>query len=527
MKPVLEVNNLSVCFYGKKSSEKFIAVDGVSFNLSQGEILGIVGESGSGKSVMALSVPQLLPYPKAFHLPKSSIRFQGKELIGAEETKLQKIRGKNIGFIFQEPMSSLNPLHKVGDQIAEIIQIHNKISAKALKKKVISLMEKVGIPDPYLRYNSYPFELSGGQRQRIMIAMAIANEPQILIADEPTTALDVTIQEQIVNLLIKLKNELNISIIFISHDLMLVHKIADRILVVHKGKIVESGSADQIFFNPQDDYTKKLVSSVLDSADKDVKKSEILLEAKGISVEFPLKKSFWGTVKESIKAVDGVSLQLCKGQTLGLVGESGSGKTTLGHCLAGLCKYSGDVVLPHSFENKRQFHKHVQIVFQDPYNSLNPRLNVFQIISEGLKVHYPDMNKVEQKQAVVEMLHEVGLNEQDMFKYPHEFSGGQRQRIAIARALILKPEIVILDEPTSALDVTIQVQIINLLKKLQKKHQMAYLFISHDMRAVRSISDHISVMKDGQIVETGATDDIFSKPQTAYAQALIKASLLS
>lgn len=524
MSALLSVRHLSVYFQNDDSQEKFLAVDDVSFILEEGEVLGIVGESGSGKSVTALSIPTLLP-SKASYSKQSSIKINGKSCIGANEVFLRKIRGGEIGFIFQEPMSSLNPLHTIGKQIMETMLIHQKISYKTARKKSLELLKKVGIENAKCRFDSYPFELSGGQRQRVMIAMAIANAPKILIADEPTTALDVTVQEQIIKLLIQLKKDLNIAIIFISHDLLLVHRIADRILVMNGGKIVESGSAQHIFNTPRHEYTKKLVNATMPTRQDIYKPKNIVMKAENISVEFPLKKNFWGRVISSIKAVDNVSLKLYKGQTLGLVGESGSGKTTLAHCLVGLCKHSGTINLKDTC-TLQEFHRKVQIVFQDPYNSLNPRLNILQILSEGLRVHFPNLNKEQQKIKVIDMLKETGLSENDIYKYPHEFSGGQRQRIAIARALIINPEIVILDEPTSALDITIQIQIISLLKKLQQKFQTAYLFISHDMRTIQSISDTIAVMKNGKIVEEGTTETIFCNPQNSYVKSLIAASMI-
>lgn len=524
MNHLLEVKDLSVCFRNENDHEVFRALNSVSFTLEQGEILGIVGESGSGKSVMAHSILRLLPCAKTTYCEKSSIMFGDQELLTASEEAMRSIRGGKIGFVFQEPMSSLNPLHKIGSQIAENLFIHKKVPPKQAQDKVIKLLEKVGIEDPAVRYNSYPFELSGGQRQRVMIAMAIANNPEILIADEPTTALDVTVQEQIINLLINLKKDLRISIIFISHDLLLVHRIADRILVLKDGNIVEQGNAQEVFLRPKHDYTKKLVNATLDIAAKKVlKKENPVLTAENINVEFPLKKTFWGRTVKTMHAVNDVSLELCRGQTLGLVGESGSGKTTLGLCLTGLCKYQGRVVLA---DTNKDFHRVVQIVFQDPYNSLNPRLTVLQIISEGLKIYFPHLSAEERLDKIIKLLNDVGLSRYDLDKYPHEFSGGQRQRIAIARALIIDPEVVVLDEPTSALDVTIQAQIISLLKTLQKKFNMSYLFISHDMRAVKSMSDQIAVMKNGKIVEYGSCDQIFENPQTSYTKQLIKASLM-
>ena len=522
---LLEVKNLSVIFK-RNNQSPFIAVDNIAFSLKKGEVLGMVGESGSGKSVTALSVLGLLPQGKAEIADNSSIRFNGAELIGAPEQDLRQIRGGQIGFIFQEPMSSLNPLHRVGKQVAENLLMHQKITIKQAKRQTIKLLKLAGIKNPAVRFNAYPHELSGGQRQRVMIAMAIANNPQILIADEPTTALDVTIQEQIINLLLDLKNKFNMSVLFISHDLRLVRKIADKIIVMKNGKIVESGEAEYIFSHPKNDYTKKLIhSSCLLKTNKKYEWQKIL-KAENITVAYPLEKNFFGKITKRLYAVNNVSLALCSGQTLGIVGESGSGKTTLGMCLADMIKFSGKIQLAGLEIKSREFRKNVQIVFQDPYNSLNPRLNVLEIIAEGLKVHFPRLQQTEIKQKVIAMLSEVGLSANDLYKYPHEFSGGQRQRIAIARALIVNPKLVILDEPTSALDVTIQAQIIDLLIKLQQKYNMAYVFISHDMRVVQTIADNVAVMKDGQIIEQGATDAVFKKPQSEYAKTLIKASLL-
>lgn len=533
MSELLEVKNLSVYFQNRSSGQneesevnaQFMAVNDVSLTLHRGEVLGIVGESGSGKSVTALSILGLLSYPKAFHSPESSIKLNGCELIGAQNKMIRDIRGGKIGFVFQEPMSSLNPLHKIGDQIAETLIIHQKISTKKAHAKTLELLKTVGIKNPQTRYKSFPFELSGGQRQRVMIAMAIANNPQILIADEPTTALDVTIQEQIINLLLELKTKLQMSIIFISHDLNLVKKIANQIIVMYQGKIVENKSTKKIFENPEHPYTKKLIASTLSLKNINNISNEVVAKITHLKVAYALKKSFWGKITAKIKAVDDISFQLYKGETLGIVGESGSGKSTLGMCLAKLIKYKGDIEVC-GVGNDRDFRRKVQIVFQDPYNSLNPRLNISQIIGEGLKIHYPGLKANEYQAKIAEILEETGLSVKDQFKYPHEFSGGQRQRIAIARALIIKPEIIVLDEPTSALDVTVQSQIIDLLKNIQKKYTVTYVFISHDMRAVQSMADRIAVMKDGKIVEIDKADKIFKQPEKEYTRQLIKASLL-
>ena len=521
---ILEINHLSV-YFKRNSQTDFCAVNNISLKLEQGEILGIVGESGSGKSVTALSILGLLPYPKAYHLEKSSIVFNQTELIGLNNKEFQQIRGNKISFIFQEPMSSLNPLHKIGAQIAESLELHQNLSKEQIKKRTFELLQLVKIPEPEQKINAYPFELSGGQRQRVMIAMAIANNPQILIADEPTTALDVTIQEQIIDLLLELKQKLNMSIIFISHNLRLVHKISDHIAVMYKGDLLEYGTAKQVFENPQTSYTKKLISSNLLLNLQQKKDSKIILKANDIEVSFPRKKNIWGRVTADFKAVDKVSFDLRQGETLGIVGESGSGKTSLALAVINLLKHRGniEILTDNEYQNPHQFSKDLQIVFQDPYNSLNPRMTIKQIIEEGLTVHFKQLRKSEKINKIKEILKEVNLN---MDAYPHEFSGGQRQRIALARALILNPKIIILDEPTSALDVTVQAQIVELLKSLQIKYKISYIFISHDMNAIRAMSHRVMVMKNGKIIEQGVTTQIFEQPQQPYTQQLIKASLL-
>lgn len=524
---ILEINHLSV-YFKRNGQTDFCAVNNISLKLEQGEILGIVGESGSGKSVTALSILGLLPYPKAYHLEKSSIVFNQTELIGLNNKEFQQIRGNKISFIFQEPMSSLNPLHKIGAQIAESLELHQNLSKEQIKKRTFELLQLVKIPEPEQRINAYPFELSGGQRQRVMIAMAIANNPQILIADEPTTALDVTIQEQIIDLLLELKQKLNMSIIFISHNLRLVHKISDHIAVMYKGDLLEYGTAKQVFENPQTSYTKKLISSNLLLNLQQKKDSKIILKANDIEVSFPRKKNIWGRVTADFKAVDKVSFDLRQGETLGIVGESGSGKTSLALAVINLLKHRGniEILTDNEYQNLHQFSKDLQIVFQDPYNSLNPRMTIKQIIEEGLTVHFKQLRKSEKINKIKEILKEVNLNESIMDAYPHEFSGGQRQRMALARALILNPKIIILDEPTSALDVTVQAQIVELLKSLQIKYKISYIFISHDMNAIRAMSHRVMVMKNGKIIEQGVTTQIFEQPQQPYTQQLIKASLL-
>lgn len=525
---LLDIKHLSVSFFNRENTE-FQAINNINLKLEEGEILGIVGESGSGKSVTALSILGLLPYPKAVHGKQSSIIFQNQELIGLNDKDFQKIRGGDIAFIFQEPMSSLNPLHKIGKQIAESLILHQQnLSKTEIDKKVLELLQAVKIPQPESKINAYPFELSGGQRQRVMIAMAIANNPKILIADEPTTALDVTIQEQIIDLLLELKQKYGMAIIFISHNLRLVNKIADNIAVMYQGNLVEYGPAKQIFETPQHGYTKKLISSGLILNLDDKNSTETILKAENIAVSFPLKKNLWGKVTKELKAVNNVSFELAKGETLGIVGESGSGKTTLAMSVVNLVKHGGKIMLKNNgiLEEMNSFSKDLQIVFQDPYNSLNPRMNIMQIIGEGLNVHFPQLSEDEQINMIKKIIQEVELIEEVLPKYPHEFSGGQRQRIALARTLILNPRVIILDEPTSALDVTVQAQVVKLLKDLQHKHKLSYIFISHDMNAVRAMSHKIMVMKDGKVVESGPADDIFNNPQDTYTKQLIKASII-
>lgn len=529
--PILEVKNLEVSFKSDRAEKKDIAaVRGVSFTVEPGEILGIVGESGSGKSISALSVLGLLPYPKAYHGLDSSIKFNGEELINASDEKLRKIRGNDISFIFQEPMSSLNPLHTIEKQIAESLIIHKGISMRKARVEVLKLLKLTGIKNARKRMKAYPFELSGGQRQRVMIAMAIANNPKLLIADEPTTALDVTIQAQIIDLLLNLRKKMGMSIIFISHDLTVIRKIADRVCVMKSGKIVECGQTEEVFNTPQHEYTKTLINSHLLLKINNKVENISAVSVEDAEVSFILKKNFWGRATDVLKAVNNVSLELYRGECLGIVGESGSGKTTLGMAIARLNKLKKGRIKYNFIENKSAnkenslIRKNIQIVFQDPYNSLNPRMNIEEIIGEGLEVHFQNLCKAEKLQKIKDSLKDVGLEDDILEKYPHEFSGGQRQRIAIARALVLEPKILILDEPTSALDVTIQAQIIELLRKIQKDKDLSYIFISHDMQAVRAMSDRIAVMKDGKIVEVGRAEDIFNNPLEAYTRELIAAT---
>lgn len=524
--PVLDVKSLNVRFI-KEDGGLFSAVYNSSFTVNKGEVLAIVGESGSGKSVTALSLLGLINPKKVLYKSTNSIEFDGRELTALSEVEWQKIRGNKISMIFQEPMSSLNPLMKIGKQIAEIIRIHKNVSERRAYARARYLLRMVGIENATERMNAYPYELSGGQRQRVMIAMAVANRPSVLIADEPTTALDVTVQKQILELLLRLKEKFNMAIIFISHDLNVVKKIADRVIVMRQGVIVEQGSVGNIFNAPAHSYTKELLAAFRKNVSNEDFKSRKLLEARHISVSFSLKKNIFGGVLKKIQAVDDVSLALYEGKTLGIVGESGSGKTTLGMCLADLITYQGEILTAKSvhIQNEKDFRKNVQVVFQDPYNSLNPRMTIEEIVGEGILVHFPELKREERQKRVIQILGAVGLKDKEILQqYPHEFSGGQRQRIAIARALAVEPKIMILDEPTSALDVTVQADILKLLKQIQQQTGIAYLFISHDMRAVRAIAHEVAVMQNGKIVEQGTAKDIFEKPQTLYAQELIKAA---
>ncbi len=501
VQPILDVKSLNVRFVDDDGN-LFSAVYNSSFEVYQGEVLAIVGESGSGKSVTALSIMGLLNEKKVLYKSTNSILFNGAELTAKSLDEWQKIRGNEISMIFQEPMSSLNPLMKIGDQIAEVILEHKKISYKTAKARARYLLKLVGIDNYKERMNAYPFELSGGQRQRVMIAMAVANNPKVLIADEPTTALDSGVSKQIIELIIKLKDKLNMAVIFISHDLSLVRSIANRVIVMKDGVIVEKGSVGNIFNAPNHQYTKELLNAFMQNSKRANFEAKKIMEARRISVSYPLKKNIFGKVIDEIKAVDDVSLVLYEGKTLGVIGESGSGKSTLGMCLARLIKHKGEILFARSvgINNEKDFRKKVQIVFQDPYNSLNPRMNILEIVGEGVKVHFPKLSKDEIKEKVLKVLADVGLNDEDILeKYPHEFSGGQRQRIAIARALIVEPKILILDEPTSALDVTVQAEIIRLLKRIQDEKKITYLFISHDMRAIRAIAHEVVVIERGVI----------------------------
>ncbi|AJD39573.1 ABC transporter ATP-binding protein [Rhizobium mongolense] len=526
--PLLSVRDLSVAFH--QSGETSLAVDRISFDIKKGEVVALVGESGSGKSVSANSILRLLPYPAASH-PTGEIFFKGKDLLKASEKALREVRGNDITMIFQEPMTSLNPLHTIEKQIAEILDLHQGVTGQAARTRVLELLNQVGIREPEKRLKAYPHELSGGQRQRVMIAMALANRPELLIADEPTTALDVTVQAQILDLLRKLKGAHGMSLLFITHDLGIVRKFADRVCVMTKGRIVETGTVEEVFSNPKHDYTRHLLAAEPRGEPPVADPSKpLVMEGSDIRVWFPIKAGLMRRVVDHVKAVDGIDLSLRAGQTLGVVGESGSGKTTLGLALTRLISSKGRIsfvgkdIADYSFTEMRPLRNQLQVVFQDPYGSLSPRMSVGDIIAEGLKVHERSQSHEERDQRVCWALEEVGLDPLTRWRYPHEFSGGQRQRIAIARAMVLKPRFVMLDEPTSALDMSVQAQVVDLLRDLQKKHDLAYLFISHDLKVVKALANDVIVMRFGKVVEQGPSAEIFRAPKDDYTKALMAAA---
>ena len=529
--PLLEIRNLSVTFIGRGGANPVEAVKNVSFPLDRGETLALVGESGSGKSVTALSILQLLPYPVAVHGTESSVRFDGEELVGAPPERLRRVRGNRIAMVFQEPMTSLNPLHTLERQIAETLLIHKHMNAAAARERTLELLRLVGLPDAESRLGAYPHQLSGGQRQRVMIAMAIANEPDILIADEPTTALDVTIQAHILQLLKDLRDRFGMALLLITHDLTIVRKMADQVCIMTSGEIVEAGPTAGIFAHPHHPYTRRLLAAEPKgrAAPADPAAPE-LIKGQDVKVWFPIRRGVLRRVGGYVKAVDGVSLAVRRGTTLGVVGESGSGKTTLGLALLRLTEAQGRIrfaerdIAALGQRQLRPLRREMQVVFQDPFSSLSPRLSVAQIVEEGLKVHRLAASPAERRRLIETALVEVGLDPQAAERYPHEFSGGQRQRIAIARALVLKPRFVVLDEPTSALDMSVQAQIVELLRELQTRHGLAYLFISHDLRVVRALAHEILVMKDGKIVEAGPTDRVMTAPEHPYTRALMAAA---
>ncbi|TBU73930.1 microcin ABC transporter ATP-binding protein [Pseudomonas daroniae] len=526
---LVEVRDLSVAFVNGDSHRQ--VVNNISFDIRRGETLALVGESGSGKSVTAHSILRLLPYPQAQH-PNGSIHYADQDLLKLSEKKLRGIRGNRIAMVFQEPMTSLNPLHSIEKQINEVLALHKGLSGKAATRRTLELLELVGIPEPQKRLKALPHELSGGQRQRVMIAMALANEPELLIADEPTTALDVTVQLKILELLKDLQARLGMAMLIISHDLNLVRRIAQRVCVMQNGELVEQADCEALFNNPQHPYTRELLAAEPDGNPVDTETAETMLEVENLRVWFPIRKGLLRRTVDHVKAVDGINFSLQRGQTLGIVGESGSGKSTLGLAILRLIGSQGGIRFDkHSLDGLSQnqvrpFRRQMQVVFQDPFGSLSPRMTVGMIVGEGLRIHGIG-NDAEQEQAIIEALLEVGLDPESRHRYPHEFSGGQRQRIAIARALVLKPALILLDEPTSALDRTVQRQVVELLRSLQTKYNLTYLFISHDLAVVRALSHQLMVVKQGQVVEQGDAESIFQTPQHPYTQQLLEAAFLS
>jgi microcin C transport system ATP-binding protein len=525
---LLEVEDLSVNF--KVEGGELEAVRRVSFHIDKGETLALVGESGSGKSVTALSILQLLPYPKAWH-PSGSIRLDGRELIGADEATLRQVRGDRVGIIFQEPMTSLNPLHTIERQIGETLMLHRGMSRVDARARALELLHLVRLREAEERLGAYPHQLSGGQRQRVMIAMALANEPDLLIADEPTTALDVTIQAQILQLLKDLQERLGMAVLLITHDLTIVRKVAERVCVMTQGQIVETGAVAEVFDRPRHPYTQHLLAAEPKGRPPTrPAQAPVVLAARQLKVHFPIQRGLLRRTVGYVKAVDGVDLAIRRGQTVGVVGESGSGKTTLGLALLRLIKSEGGIrfgdqeIQGFPSGRLRPLRRHMQIVFQDPYGSLSPRMSVGQIVEEGLKLHRIGDGRGGRRRLVAKVLEEVGLDPESQDRYPHEFSGGQRQRISIARAMVLEPSFVVLDEPTSALDMSVQAQIVDLLRDLQTRRGLAYMFISHDLRVVRALSDHVVVMRDGQVVEHGRAEEIFERPQHPYTRALMAAA---
>jgi microcin C transport system ATP-binding protein len=527
--PLLEVKDLSVAF--AQGGGQVLAVDRISFTLEKGKTLALVGESGSGKSVTALSVLKLLPYPSASH-PSGAIWFKGENLLDQDERDLRRVRGRDITMIFQEPMTSLNPLHTVEKQVGEVLELHAGLSGEAARARVMELLGKVGIRDPKSRLADYPHQLSGGQRQRVMIAMALANNPDLLIADEPTTALDVTVQAQILELLKSLQQEFGMAMLLITHDLGIVRHMADHVCVMRQGRIVEQGAARRIFAGARHAYTQMLLAAEPKGEPPAAAPlAETLLATDNLKVWFPVKRGFFRKTVGHIKAVDGITCEVKAGQTLGIVGESGSGKTTLGLAMLRLISSQGAITFRGrridglASRAMRPLRKDMQVVFQDPFGSLSPRLSVLQIVEEGLLIQNSAMPAAERRERVAASLAETGLDPSTMDRYPHEFSGGQRQRIAIARALALEPKFIMLDEPTSALDMSVQAQVVDLLRALQEKHNLGYLFISHDLRVVRALANEVIVMREGRVVERGESREMFANPQDPYTRALLAAAL--
>lgn len=531
--PLLSIEHLSVQFgRGGHTTE---VVHDISFDIAAGEKLALVGESGSGKSVTALSILQLLDRSYTTY-PYGAINFQGKNLLQHDESAMRQIRGRDIAMIFQEPMTSLNPVYTIGQQLIEPLIVHQGFSKDAARQRMLELLERTGIPEPHKRFDAYPHMLSGGQRQRVMIAMALACSPKLLIADEPTTALDVTIQLQILNLLEDLQREFSMAVLMITHDLNMVRRFADRICVMQQGRLVEQAPVKNLFEAPQHPYTRFLLSSEPARAVEEtpINAAQVqLLQGNKVRCYFPVKSGFFRRQIGEIKAVDDVDVTLHKGETLGIVGESGSGKTTLGMCLLQLQKCEGEIIFDGQRLDTlpprplRLLRRHFQVVFQDPYSSLSPRMSVEQIVGEGLQIHFPELNKAQRRERIIKILEEVGLSGDMLARYPHEFSGGQRQRIAIARVVILEPKLILLDEPTSALDVSVQKQVLELLRNLQRTHGLSYLFITHDLRVIRAMAHRVLVMRGGKVVESGNTEQLFVEPHHEYTRTLLQASLLA
>jgi microcin C transport system ATP-binding protein len=526
---LVNVKDLSVSF--RSGDADMTAVKNVSFRIGRGETVALVGESGSGKTVSALSIMRLLPYPAASH-PSGQIYFEGKDLLKVTQAEMQRIRGDRISIIFQEPMTSLNPLHTIEKQVGEILKLHRGMDDAAARVRVLELLNKVGVAEPERRLGAFPHQLSGGQRQRVMIAMALANEPDLLIADEPTTALDVTIQAQILELLRNLQREMHMAMLLITHDLGIVRRMAERVYVMQSGSIVEEGATEDIFKTPKHAYTRHLLAAEPKGAPPhyDIA-APVVLETDDLKVWFPIKRGLLRKTVDYVKAVDGLSLKLRSGQTLGVVGESGSGKTTLGLAILRLVSSDGPIAYVGrridglTSKQMRPLRKEMQIVFQDPYGSLSPRLSVAEIIEEGLLIQKPQLTYDQRREEAAKALKEVGLDPSSLDRYPHEFSGGQRQRIAIARAMVLEPKFIMLDEPTSALDMSVQAQIVDLLRDLQKRRGLAYLFISHDLKVVRALCNYVIVMKNGRVVEEGPAEEVFTAPKADYTRALLAAAL--
>jgi microcin C transport system ATP-binding protein len=531
--PLLQISDLSLAF--TSGATLTTVLDHVSFDIAAGEKMALVGESGSGKSVTALSLLQLHDRTQTRYL-SGAIRFDGKELLNCSETEMRQLRGSEISMIFQEPMVALNPVYPIGEQLIEPLMLHEGLERQQAARRGIELLERVGINQPAQRFYAYPHMLSGGERQRVMIAMALACKPRLLIADEPTTALDVTIQRQILVLLNELQHETGMAVLLITHDLNMVRHFADRVCVMQQGRVVESATVEQLFAAPRHDYTRKLLASqperlIPDGEALQLSNVEPLMTGRAITCHFPVKGGLWRRSKEAIKAVERVDLTLRRGETLGIVGESGSGKSTLGMCLLRLQSCKGEITFEGTrLDSKkarelRPLRRHFQVVFQDPFSSLSPRMNIEEIIGEGLVLHFPELNAAQRRARIIAIMEEVGLTGEMLTRYPHEFSGGQRQRIAIARAVVLEPHLLLLDEPTSALDVSVQKQVLELLRNLQQRHGMAYIFISHDLKVIEAISHRVMVMKRGELVESGQTDHMFAHPQHPYTKALWEAAL--